>query len=379
MLYNVSSTATTGFKAATCFFLLLFCSFFSMNSLPVNPVYCIGIPLLLLSFLFLKNNIDKFQFGFYIYFLISCILFYIGSYYFSYVTPDVAVFSTILYLYCILLGAQVVGVGLNVSINKRKEIYKYKYNILIFFMILELLLRIAFSGSSGSFYDYKSSFFFKDSNFTSFVILFFIIFSVFLKDKGVWDLGKIKFFILLFLLVMTFSRASIFAFIVSYFFVKSNNRFRTPIFIAFLAGYFYFSYLLVSNYISGESYVDIDGSFNSKFYIISVAIDNYFYLPEINKIFGIGLNNFSYYADGRFAHNILVTMVYEFGWIGSLSFLLFLIYAYKRIGKDIAYILVPLLVAGFSLFSAYMPFFFVLIGCMYVELKNLQSNRFLSG
>lgn len=376
MLYNVSST---GFKAATCYFLLLFCSFFSINSLPVNPVYCIGIPLLLLSFLFFKTNVDKFQFGFYIYFLISCILFYIGSYYFSYVTPDVAIFSTILYLYCILLGAQVVGVGLSVSVRKRREIYKYIYNILIFFMILELLLRIAFAGHSGSFYDYKSSFFFSDSNFTSFVILFFIMFSVFLKDKGVWDLGKIKFCILLFLLVMTFSRASIFAFIVSYFFVKSNNRYRTPIFIAFLVGYFYFSYLLVGKYISGESYVDIDGSFNSKFYIISVAIDNYLLVPEYNKWFGIGLSNFTYYADGRFAHNVLVTLIYEFGILGSLSFLVFLLYSYKRIGKDFTYILVPLLVAGFSLFSAYMPFFFVLISCMYIETKNLKSTQYLNG
>lgn len=379
MRYNISSINTTGFRATTCFFLLFFCSFFSINSLPINPVYCLGVPLLFLSFLFLNGKVDRFQFGFYIYFIVSCLIFGVGSYYFSYVTPDVSLFSTILYLYCILLGAQVIAVGLLVKPDKRKKIYGYVYNILIAFMVLELFLRIVFAGSSGSFYDYKSSLFFKDSNFTSFIIIFFLMFSFFLKEKKIWFLGNLKFFLLLFLLLMTFSRASILAFFISYIFIKSTNKFKMIIFIFFILTYFYFSYLLVGSYISGNSYVDIDGSFNSKFYIISVAIDNYFYLPEINKIFGIGLNNFSYYADGRFAHNILVTMVYEFGWAGSLSFLIFLIYAYKRIGKDITYILMPLLVAGFSLFSAYMPFFFVLIGCMYVELKNIQLNRFPSG
>ncbi len=277
MLYKVSSSSATGFKASTCYFLLLFCSFFSINSLPINPVYCLGIPLVLLSFLFLKTNIDKFQFGFYIYFLISCIMFTIGSYYFSSINREVATFSTILYLYCILLGAQVVGVGLSISIHKRKKIYNLVFNFLIIFMLLELILRFLYAGHSGSFYDYKASFFFSDSNFTSFVILFFLMFSMFLKDRGIWDLGKIKFLILLLLLVMTFSRASIISFFISYIFSKSSSKFRTPVFVIFLIIYFYSSYLLVNKYIAGNSYVDIDGSFNSKFYIISVAIDNYYF------------------------------------------------------------------------------------------------------
>ena len=69
----------------------------------------------------------------------------------------------------------------------------------------------------------------------------------------------------------------------------------------------------------------------------------------------------------------------EFGILGSLSFIIFLFYAYKKIGKDFTYILVPLLVAGFSLFSAYMPFFFVLISCIYVELKDQRSNQYFTG
>ena len=103
--------------------------------------------------------------------------------------------------------------------------------------------------------------------------------------------------------------------------------------------------------------------------MISIAIDNYPNLPVLNKIFGIGMGNFLFYSDGIFAHNMLVTLIYEFGWFGILGFLLFLCYSYKLIGKDMLFIVMPFTIAGFSLFSAYMPFFFILLACIYIE-KN---------
>ena len=139
-----------------------------------------------------------------------------------------------------------------------------------------------------------------------------------------------------------------------------------------MISYFYAASKLVGKYTSGDSYVDVDGSFNSKFYLISSALDNYAGVPFVNKIFGIGLNNFSYYTDGFFAHNIFITLVYEFGILGTLMFVLFLLYSYFKIGKDVTYIFIPLLVAGFSLFSAYVPFLFVLLACMYIEIKYLK-------
>ncbi|MFX3935362.1 hypothetical protein ACJBV6_10740, partial [Streptococcus suis] len=80
---------------------------------------------------------------------------------------------------------------------------------------------------------------------------------------------------------------SLVSFIVTYLFVKSGNKYKTPIFILFLIGYFYIASELIGKYTSGVSYVDVDGSFNSKFYLISVAIDNYNSIPVINKLFGI--------------------------------------------------------------------------------------------
>jgi len=375
MSYNIPVKSNIqGINNSLCFFLLLFCSFFSINSLPINPVYCLSIPALILSLLFFKNKIDKLQLFLYVYFVLSAIFFMIGVNYFSSISNEVRISSSLLYLYCILLGAQVISVGKGINKNKRVKLYNIIYNILILFMSLELLLRIAFSGNFGSFYDYKQSFFFTDSNFSSFIILFFLMFAIFLKNKKVLDIGGIRFIILFILLLMTFSRASILAFIVSYLFLISNKKYRTPLFIVFILTYIYFSYRLVSKYISGESFVDVDGSFNTKFYFISIAINDYPLVPLVNKIFGIGLNNFFYYSDGFFAHNIFVTFLYEFGLLGFLIFLYFIFYSYRKIGKDFTYILMPLLVAGFSLFSAYMPFFFVLLACMYIEVKDSKNS-----
>lgn len=363
-----------GFSSSLCFLLILFCSFFSVNSLPVNPVYCLGFPLILFSFLFFKSVIDKFQLGFYCYFLISCMFFAIGSYYFSNIDSKINYLSTILYLYCILMGAQTVATGMNIGINRRVYIYRFIFNLLIVFMILEFFLRVVNSSHIGSFYDYKWSLLYFDSNFVSFIILFFLMFAVFLKEKKIFNIGKMRFSFLFVLLILTFSRASLVSFIVTYLFVKSGNKYKTPIFILFLIGYFYIASELIGKYTSGVSYVDVDGSFNSKFYLISVAIDNYNSIPVINKLFGIGLNNFLYYSDGIFAHNIFITLLYEFGVLGTIMFIFFLCYSYYKIGKDVAYIYIPLLVAGFSLFSAYVPFLFVLIACMYIETRYLKQK-----
>ncbi|MEN8314034.1 hypothetical protein KWD71_08120 [Acinetobacter baumannii] len=363
-----------GFNTSHCYLLLLFCSFFSISSLPINPVYCIGLITLFFSFLFFKLKVEKFQFGFYCYFLIAGVLFSIGSHYFSFIDPKVNYLSTILYLYCILLGAQTVAIGKKVDFSHRIKVYRITYNVLILFMFFELFLRIFNSGNSGSFYDYKWSLLYFDSNFVAFVILFFLMFAVFLKEKNILNIGSLKFLILIFLLIMTFSRASIVSFVVAYLFTKSSSRFKTPIFIIFLIIYFYITFLLIGKYSGGGNYVDVDGSFNSKFYLISTAIDDYSLVPFINKIFGIGLNNFSYYTDGFFAHNMFITLVYEFGVLGTVTFVGFLWYSYLKIGKNITYILVPLLIAGFSLFSAYVPFLFVLIGCMYVESEYIKNR-----
>ena len=233
----------------------------------------------------------------------------------------------------------------------------------------DLFVRVAMAASNGDFYDYKWGVFYFDSNFTGAILLLFLVFSIFLKENKIFDIGKIKFLILVLLLIGTFSRAAIFSFFLNYFLFRYSRRFIKFLAFLFCSFALYSFYKLVSLYLNGERFSNIDGSFNSKFYLISVAIDNYGSLSSLNKIFGIGLANFPYFSDGLFAHNIVITFFYEFGFWGIACFLIFLTVSYFKIGKDVLYIFIPFFIVSFSLFSAYMPFFFVLIACMYVEKK----------
>lgn len=355
-------------------FLFLFCSFFSVNILIINPVYLLGFPLLFLSFFYIDlRSINKYQVIIFLYFLTTSIGFFIGLLNFYKIDNNLVLLSSILYCYCILLGAQTVRLGLSTKKVDRLKVYSQSYNFLIFFMFLDLVIRVLMSGGSGTFYDFKWGFFYFDSNFSALIILLFIMFSVFLKVNRIYEIGLIRFLMLIFLLITTFSRAAIFAFIVSYILLRYTKKIISYLSVVFGSLLIYVFYKMVLIYLSGESFVGIDGSFNSKFYLISVAIDNYAELPLINKFFGIGMANFPYFSDGIFAHNMLITLFYEFGYFGILFFIIYICLSYKMIGKDILYILIPFFIAGFSLFSAFMPFFFILLACMYVEKNQIMD------
>lgn len=352
------------------FLLFLFCGVFSVNGLPVNPVYLVGFPLLFLSLFYVDlSKINQYQLVMYFYFIVTVVGFSIGISSFSKIDKDLVFLSSILYCYCILLGAQTVNLGMITKKSDRLKSYNYFYNFLIFYMSLDLIIRILMSGGTGTFYDFKWGVFYFDSNFSALIILLFIMFSVFLKVNRIFDIGLIRFLVLFFLLITTFSRAAIFAFVVSYLLLRYTKKIISYLALIFGSLLCFIFYKMVLIYLSGESFVGIDGSFNSKFYLISVAIDNYSGLSYINKVFGIGMANFPYFSSGIFAHNMLITLLYEFGYFGTTLFIIFIYLSYRMIGKDIFYILIPFFIAGFSLFSAFMPFFFILLSCMYVE-KN---------
>lgn len=340
----------------------------SISVFPINPIYILGLILILVGIALVDiTKIDKVFLLYFFYFICTLCCFGIGLYFFSKQASNIVYLSSFLYLYCILMGMQTIISAKNLTLYRRQTVYHYSYNFLIIFLILDLISRLINTGSfSINFYNYKHGWFYFDSNFTGLVIALFLMFAVFLKKNKKYYLSQFKFFVLFLLLLSTFSRASIFSFIVSYLVLKYAGRYMVGFASILLILFIYIFYNMVNRYISGESFVEIDGSFNSKFYLINLAIENYDKLDLTSKLFGIGLANFSYYAD-IFAHNMLVTLVYEFGIIGTSLFLLFLYGMYIRIGKDVLYLYIPLLIGGFSLFSAYMPFFFILLACMYVE------------
>lgn len=187
--------------------------------------------------------------------------------------------------------------------------------------------------------------------------------------KKIFNIGLFRFMVLFFLLIGTFSRAAIFSFIFSYILFNLNRRYRTSVLLFLVPIGFYFIYKMIEFYLLGGDFMGLDPSFNSKFALINIAIENYDKLPLVNKFFGIGLNNFSYYSEGMFAHNFFITFFYEFGYLGFLLFSFLIMVFYLKLKAESLYLIFPFLLCSFSLFSAYMPFFFVIMACIYLEEK----------
>lgn len=364
-------------NTGSLYFLFLFLAFFSINDLVINPVYVLGVFCIFLTIPLIRfnalNKLTVFSFLFFILTSFNFILgFYFQDFYYKEISPLYV--SSILFGYSILLGTLFYEVGLRTNLEQRKRVYFLLNRSLIFFMILELITRLMNPDYSEiSFYKYKDSVLYYDSNFTGIVLCVFLMFFVFLKKHKIYDIGSFSFFAYILFLLLTISRASIVAFFVSYICVVLFGRYFKYFAVLIMVALSYFSFKMINIYLSGDSFVDIDGSFNSKFYIISQAIDLYGDLPFLLKFFGIGLANFSKYA-GIFAHNIVVTFIFELGIFGSLLFLGFFIYLYFKTKGAVLYILMPILVGGFSLFSAYSAFLFVLSAAVWVEVNSFKQR-----
>lgn len=272
--------------------------------------------------------------------------------------------SSLLFSYSILLGAVVLSLADRIDLERTALVYKYILNVLLFFLLIELLLRILMQGGNEGFYNYKNGFMYYDSNFTGLVILSFLFFYHFLKRRGIYRAPRLSFFFLWVFLFLTFSRASVFAGLASILVLYNFSYIRLKSIVVF-GGSFVVIALLFSMYASGVSFVEYDGSFNSKFNIIYSAMN--YYLEEFGvreKLFGIGLGN-TQYVLGIFAHNIFVTFALELGLVGASALVLFVTYLTVKTNGLALVVVVPNFVAGFSLFSAYSPFLFVCLALIY--------------
>ncbi|GLG83489.1 hypothetical protein [Acinetobacter calcoaceticus] len=348
--------------------LIIFLSFFSINKFPINPVYIFGI----IFFLIGLNFVNFRKFGSYscvggFFFLAFMTVMCVGVNYQIRTGIPAVYTSSLLFGYSLLLGLLCYEIGKTTSRLDRIVVYKNINLFLIFFMSIELVLRVLNPDPTETgFYRFKESYFYFDSNFTGLVLCAFLAFFYYLKKENIYDIGKISFIILFFLLLLTFSRAAIIAFIFSLVFFKFFGKFFKFFALFVLCAVFYISVILINIFAGGENFADIDGSFNSKFSIINNAIDIYTGLPFFLKLTGIGLANFVNYG-GIFAHNIGVTLVFEFGYIGIALFIFYMTYLYKRTKGDLMYLLFPVLICGASLFSAYFAFFFILAALILIE------------
>lgn len=200
---------------------------------------------------------------------------------------------------------------------------------------------------------YKSnSIMYIDSNFVGLECLFFIsmfLYFIFMKQKK----HNLHTYLLLFFMVvtlfLTFSRASIIAFLILLFFIFYKKNKRISISILFLVAIF--STIIINN----DSFNDI--SFNSKFKILDLSISHIMNSDIITVLLGVGVGNAENYMSIG-THNLLLTYLIETGLVGFCIFLLFLLFLINKLKLDFIYTILPFLIASMSLGSTAIPYFF---------------------
>ncbi|HCT9024699.1 hypothetical protein [Proteus mirabilis] len=348
--------------------LLCVCTFFSTNYLPVNLTYILIAFLLILGFshFLLNMSIKKYSIFFFILpvlFLASQLL---GLYFSKYTLKNnINFLSPLLFFTSWFLSFFLLQGLAHLSKERRIAIYKKFINISIIFFILEFITRLFLYQDKKEFiYAFKKSFFYFDSNFTGLVILSILAFNLYIGYKFKINNNKTK-YTLLVLIILTLSRSAIITSLILIL-VTNNSKFKLKSYILLSMVLMIFFYMSIEYMFFSGNYQSIDGSLNSKFYIIKEAFYLYDILPIENKLFGIGLGNTDLFLN-IFAHNIFVTMFLEFGIIGSILFIIFILYSLFKSNHYCLFIWFPILIAGISLFGAYSPYLFIINALIYFE------------
>jgi len=280
----------------------------------------------------------------------------------NYLTP-------FLFLTSLLIGPVVMLLARSYTLERLSRLMPRIINWILIFLSIECITRLIFSpylpanaetDTTDSFYLYKASLFFFDSNFAGIEILCLLaIMFVFRKE-----IGRKKWLLAYLLLLATFSRASIVAGICQLL-VYKLWRWRVWTFFGLLVAQgIVISRLFISYTTQGsEDIHNIDGSLSSKFFILTLMGEIYRRADAAQRLFGIGVGNLFNVA-GIFAHNIVATFVLELGIGGSLLFVVY-VWIFSRKCPVSTYLLIlPVVINGFSLVSATMPFFFAALGLL---------------
>ena len=203
-----------------------------------------------------------------------------------------------------------------------------------------------------------NSLMFEDSNSTGFYAATMFFFALYLsnKIKGRFKFIKISFAILTFL---SFSRAAILASLIVYFtyllFTKLKKLWLillSPVLIiSVIYGTYYLWNILIKN-----------PSFQTKIYIVDNALK---YLSKehslIDFLVGVGFNT---NVIGIWLHDFLFSYLIWSGFIGLILILCFLISTVKITRWKVSYLILFLLISGFSFTPYAIVFFFVVLAIM---------------
>jgi hypothetical protein len=242
-------------------------------------------------------------------------------------------------------------------------------NWVLLFLTIECATRLVFSpympasaeaDVTDSFYLYKASLFFVDSNFVGIEILCVLALMFTFREA----IGRKRWLLAYLLLFATLSRASIAAGICQLVIYKLWRWRRIALAGLLIAQAVIIVKLFMSFTTEGsEAIHHVDGSLASKLYILSLMTGVYRNADTAQRLFGIGVSNLFNLA-GIFAHNIVATFVLELGICGTLLFAAYIWILSRKSPASIYLLILPVVINGFSLVSTSMPYFFVALGLL---------------
>lgn len=352
------------------FFIIPFSGFY-ITKLTISPIYIFSIIGIYLFFILIIENYS-FKFDITVVF---------ASIFFLYLFISQLFLSPIVSTYINEIFSVFIFIVVYFLINK-SETSKIIYfsEKLIFFsiplLIYEALYRIIhpvmfvdfvkLGRKELQFYYYKmNSIMYLDSNFVGLYIISLYFYLLYLK--GITNKKyTVTTIILIFLTLLTISRASIivlFVFSFLYSFKKYILKYKKMLSLLFLICLIY-----LYNVIKEISI--IDDSFSSKFYIIKRTLE---YLSDIdyyNLFFGVGCGN-TVKVLGIGAHNFLVTYLIENGIFGIFLLFSFWFHILKKTKYKAGIIMFPFITNGFSLTTTAIPYLYI----MFASITVIESRR----
>lgn len=213
------------------------------------------------------------------------------------------------------------------------------------------------------FYIYKfNSIMFSDSNLTGIITLSLSCLSLFLRKHLKSKRYLIYTFLFSILLLLSFSRSAIFAFLIICCYIYYKNINSPYLRFAIL------SFIIISCISIFIPYFLHDESFLSKIYIYELFL-NHFHQANISSIFfGLSLGGFGK-TYGIEAHSIYATYICELGIIGAVAFFIFLKSVISKSGDVLVYSIFPILIPGLSYYPyAGIPMtFFSIAAILFLE------------
>jgi hypothetical protein len=354
------------------FYLIIPCSSFVIHKgIQIPPtllLFLIGTTILVIFFPKVSTSyIPLLAIAIVAYFLITQTL--IGAPFRRYI----GVLSSILYF------VVVVSMGYKLNSNERNSLASNFIKFSTLMLVMECIWRLthpdlmykefADAGDPRWIYQYKiASFMYGDSNAVGIHIIVILFFIFYLEnEKGVrWPLIKI---ILIVLLILTFSRAAWAGGIIGWVYFKFLLKRGIVFYLISLISILCISILVYRFYLYDHLRSDL--SFQSKFEIIKATMNYISHATWLELLLGIGFSN-SLQRMEVYAHSFFIIFFIESGIIGLILMILLFMQFIAATKKKALYILVPFIITTLSSSITFIPFFYVVMGMIYLEERHDQ-------